>query len=80
MFTLWALIGDQLYRLTLEVPRIFYVNCYVAKQLAGEGQGVPVCLYVCVVCVCLCVFVCVCVCVCPCVSVDAYNYILTTSR
>ena len=52
MFTLWALIGDQLHRLTLEVPRIFYVNSYVAKQLAGEGQGG--CLYVCVyVCVCM---------------------------
>ena len=39
MFTLWALIGDQLHRLSLEVPRIFYVNSYMPKQLAGEGQG-----------------------------------------
>ena len=67
MFTLWALIGDQLYRLTLEVPRIFYVNCYVAKQLAGEGQGVPVCLCLCCVCMSMCVCMCLCVCLSMCV-------------
>lgn len=62
MFTLWALIGDQLHRLTLEVPRIFYVNSYVAKQLAGEGQGVCLSVYV-YVCVSVCMYVCVCHCV-----------------
>lgn len=63
MFTLWALIGDQLHRLTLDVPRIFYVNSYVAKQLAGEGQGV--CLSVCIcVCLYLSVYVCVCLSLC----------------
>lgn len=40
VFTLWALIGTQLHRLSLEVPRIFYVNSRTPRQLAGEGQGV----------------------------------------
>ena len=39
MFTLWALVGTDLYHLKLVVPRLFYVNCRSSKALQGEGTA-----------------------------------------
>eukprot|EP00731_Ephydatia_muelleri_P013509 Em0007g819a len=39
VFTLWALVGVDLYRLKLVVPRLFYVNCRSSKELQGEGTA-----------------------------------------
>lgn len=37
VFQVWALLGANLHRLKVIVPRVFYVNCRSAKKIEGEG-------------------------------------------
>ena len=37
MFQVWSLLGADLHRLKVVVPRVFYVNCRATKEIEGEG-------------------------------------------
>ena len=38
LFKLWALIGSDLHAIKVHVPRMFYVNCYTAKEGTSSSK------------------------------------------
>ncbi len=38
-FTLWALVGGDLHRLRLSLPRVFFVNSHSSREVQGEGTA-----------------------------------------